>query len=169
MIAIPGGHDATRMALPRPAIPKDYAEPLYEIGMVMLGDPAQIRIHDVEILVFHGESLNDVMAALPIDQTKPHRAMTELIKGRHLGPIYGLTPIAPEPQDWLVIERVPDILHCGHIHINDTGAYRGTILLNSGTFQAQTAYQKSMGLQPTPAKPIILDLQSYKITQLDFL
>ena len=169
MIAIPGGHDATRMALPRPAIPKDYAEPLYEIGIVMLGDPAQIRIHDVEILVFHGESLNDVMAALPIDQTKPHRAMTELIKGRHLGPIYGLTPIAPEPQDWLVIERVPDILHCGHIHINDTGAYRGTILLNSGTFQAQTAYQKSMGLQPTPAKPIILDLQSYKITQLDFL
>jgi len=168
-IAIPGGHDATRIALPQPAIPKEYAEPLYEIGIEMLGDPAQIRTHDVETLIYHGESLNDVMAAIPIHQTKPHEAMIELIKGRHLNPIYGNTPIAPEPQDWLVIERVPDIVHCGHMHINDTGGYRGVILLNSGTFQAQTSYQKSMGLEPTPAKPLILDLQSYKMTQLDFL
>ncbi|WXG40668.1 MAG: DNA-directed DNA polymerase II small subunit [Candidatus Freyarchaeum deiterrae] len=169
MIAIPGGHDATRIALPQPAIPKEYAEPLYEIGVEMLGDPAQILTHNVETLIFHGESLNDVTAAIPIEQTKPHKAMTELIKGRHLNPIYGNTPIAPEPQDWLVIERVPDIVHCGHIHINDTGGYRGVILLNSGTFQSQTAYQKSMGLEPTPAKPLILDLQSYKMIQLDFL
>jgi DNA polymerase II small subunit len=168
-IAIPGGHDATRIALPQPAIPKEYAEPLYEIGIEMLGDPAQIRIHDIEVLMYHGESLNDVMASIPIDKTKPHRAMMELIKGRHLSPIYGNTAIAAEPQDWLVIERVPDILHCGHIHINDTGSYRGVILLNSGTFQAQTAYQKSMGLEPTPAKPIILDLESHKITELNFL
>ncbi|MFB0560597.1 MAG: DNA-directed DNA polymerase II small subunit [Candidatus Lokiarchaeia archaeon] len=168
-IAIPGGHDATRIALPQPAIPKEYAEPLYEIGVEMLGGPSQIRIHNVEILIYHGESLNDVMSAIPIEQTKPHIAMIELIKCRHLNPIFGSTPIAPEPQDWLVIERVPDILHCGHMHINDTGGYRGVILLNSGTFESQTSYQKSMGLEPTPAKPIILDLQSYKITKLDFL
>ncbi len=168
-IAIPGGHDATRIALPQPAVPKEYAEPLYEIGVEMLGGPSQISVHNVEILIYHGESLSDVMAAIPIDQTKPHKAMIELIKGRHLCPIFGNTPIAPEPQDWLVIERVPDILHCGHMHINDTGGYRGVILLNSGTFESQTSYQKSMGLEPTPAKPIILDLQSYKITQLDFL
>ncbi len=167
--AIPGGHDATRTALPQPAIPKEYAEPLYEIGIEMLGDPSQIRVHNVEILIHHGESLNDVMAAIPIDQTKPHEAMIELIKGRHLCPIFGNTPIAPEPQDWLVIERIPDILHSGHMHINDTGGYRGVILINTGTFETQTSYQKSMGLEPTPAKPIILDLQSYKITQLDFL
>ncbi|MEM2145813.1 MAG: DNA-directed DNA polymerase II small subunit [Candidatus Jordarchaeaceae archaeon] len=169
IIAIPGGHDATRTALPQPAIPKEYAEPLYEISIEMLGDPAQIKIHDVEILIYHGESLNDVMAAVPINQKKPHEAMIELIKGRHLNPIYGSTPIAPEPQDWLVIEKVPDLVHCGHIHINDSGIYRGVLLLNSGTFQAQTAYQKSMGLEPTPAQPLILDLQSHKITQLNFL
>ncbi|MEM3526162.1 MAG: hypothetical protein QXV37_02000, partial [Candidatus Jordarchaeaceae archaeon] len=169
IVAIPGGHDATRIALPQPAVPKEYAEPLYEIGIEMLGDPAQIRIHDVETLIYHGESLNDVIASIPINQTKPHEAMIELIKGRHLNPIYGNTPIAPEPQDWLVIERIPDVLHCGHIHINDTGMYRGVFLLNSGTFQAQTAYQKSMGLEPTPAQPLILDLHSYKISQLNFL
>ncbi|MGQ9722560.1 MAG: DNA-directed DNA polymerase II small subunit [Candidatus Jordarchaeum sp.] len=168
IVAIPGGHDATRIALPQPAVPKEYAEPLYDIGVEMLGGPAQIRIHNVEVLIYHGESLNDVMAAIPIDQTKPHKAMIELIRGRHLCPIFGNTPIAPEPQDWLVIERVPDILHCGHMHINDTAGYRGVILINSGTFESQTSYQKSMGLEPTPAKPIILDLQSYKITQLDF-
>ncbi|MEM1798696.1 MAG: DNA-directed DNA polymerase II small subunit [Candidatus Jordarchaeales archaeon] len=168
IIAIPGGHDATRQALPQPAIPKEYGEPLYEIGVEMLGDPAHFKIHGVEVLCFHGDSLNDVITALSLDQHHPEKAMIELLRGRHLAPIYGSTPIAPEPLDLLVIERVPDILHCGHIHVNGQDVYRGVTVINAGTFQEQTNYQKSMGLVPTPGKPYIINLKDFKITQLDF-
>lgn len=168
IIAIPGGHDATRQALPQPAIPKEYGEPLYEIGVEMLGDPAYFRIHGVEVLCFHGDSLNDVMTALSIDQHHPERAMIELLRGRHLAPIYGSTPIAPEPVDLLVIERIPDIFYCGHIHINGQENYRGVTILNSGTFQDQTDYQKAMGLIPTPGKPYVINLKDFKVTQLNF-
>jgi len=168
IIAIPGGHDATRQALPQPAIPKEYGEPLYEIGVEMLGDPAYFRIHGVEVLCFHGDSLNDVMTALSIDQHHPERAMIEFLRGRHLAPIYGSTPLSPEPMDLLVIEKVPDILHCGHIHINGQENYRGVIVINSGTFQDQTDYQKSMGLTPTPGKPYIINLKDFWVAQLDF-
>jgi len=168
IIAIPGGHDATRQALPQPAIPKEYGEPLYEIGVEILGNPAHFRIHGVEVLAFHGDSLNDVLIALSIEQSQPQKAMVELLRGRHLAPIYGSTPIAPEPVDFLVIEKIPDILHCGHLHVNGQENYRGITVINSGTFQAQTSYQKSMGLTPTPGKPYIVNLQNLKVTQLEF-
>lgn len=168
IIAIPGGHDATRQALPQPAIPKEYSEPLYEIGVEMLGDPAYFRIHGVEVLCFHGDSLNDVMTALSIDSHYPEKAMIELLRGRHLAPIYGSTPLSPEPMDLLVIEKVPDILHCGHLHVNGQENYRGVTVINSGTFQDQTDYQKAMGLTPTPGKPYIVNLKDFWVAQLDF-
>nr|HDO81453.1 DNA polymerase II small subunit [Candidatus Bathyarchaeota archaeon] len=145
-----------------------YGEPLYEIGVEILGNPAHFRIHGVEVLAFHGDSLNDVLIALSIEQSQPQKAMVELLRGRHLAPIYGSTPIAPEPVDFLVIEKIPDILHCGHLHVNGQENYRGITVINSGTFQAQTSYQKSMGLTPTPGKPYIVNLQNLKVTQLEF-
>ncbi|MBS7288315.1 MAG: DNA-directed DNA polymerase II small subunit [Candidatus Freyarchaeota archaeon] len=168
IIAIPGGHDATRQALPQPAIPREYGEPLYEIGVEVLGDPAYFKIHGVEVLCFHGDSLNDVMATLSIDPHHPEKAMVELLRGRHLAPIYGSTPISPEPIDLLVIERVPDVFHCGHLHVNGQENYRGVVVINSGTFQDQTDYQRSMGLTPTPGRPYIINLKDFWVAQLDF-
>ncbi|MEM2102682.1 MAG: metallophosphoesterase, partial [Candidatus Bathyarchaeia archaeon] len=46
VIIIPGNHDATRKALPQPAIPKDYAEALYETRKTWtLGNPSRVSLH----------------------------------------------------------------------------------------------------------------------------
>ena len=77
--------------------------------------------------------------------------MKELLKKRHLAPIYGgKTELAPLRRDWMVIDQIPDIVHFGHAHHNAVDNYRGILIINSGTFQAQTDFMKKQGIDPTP-------------------
>ena len=171
IIIIPGNHDASRKALPQPAIPKDYAEPLYEARKInSLGSPSTVSLHDVELLLFHGRSLDDIAAVAPnVSFDTPDKAMKLLLQGRHLAPIYGeRTPIAPEKRDFMVIERIPDIFHAGHVHVLRCNSYRGTLIVNSGAWQRQTDFQKKMGLVPTPGILPIVNLQTSKISTIDF-
>ena len=95
--------------------------------------------------------------------------MKEFLKCRHLAPIYGKkTQIAPISTDWLVIDKVPDILHVGHIHINGIGQYRNVALINSGCFQTQTDFMKSFGIIPTPGIVPFVELNSLNGYELDF-
>ena len=54
---IPGDHDATRSALPQPAIPKQYAKSLYELtNVTMLGNRSLINLNAFivpKILILH--------------------------------------------------------------------------------------------------------------------
>jgi DNA polymerase II small subunit len=171
LIIIPGNHDAVRNSLPQPAIPRKYADALYgDGGVMLLGNPSTISLHGVEILVSHGDALNDVLTQVPgLDFRSPVKGMEALLRCRHLAPIYGATtPIAPEKRDWMVIESPPDILHMGHVHIFEYKKYKGTTLVNSGAWQSQTSYQKRMGLTPTPGIAPIVDLQTFKVTPIDF-
>jgi len=171
IIIIPGNHDATRKALPQPAIPKDYAEPLYEARKIhSLGSPSTVSLHNVELLLFHGRSLDDIAAVAPnVSFDTPDKSMKLLLQSRHLAPIYGeRTPIAPEKRDFMVIERIPDIFHAGHVHVLKCNNYRGTLIVNSGAWQRQTDFQKKMGLIPTPGVMPIVNLQTSKISTIDF-
>lgn len=176
VIIIPGNHDATRQALPQPAIPKKYAEPVYEARKVMmLGNPARIRLHGVEFLLYHGRSLDDVIGVIPevtyrnLDKSAS-AAMRYLLKVRHLAPIYGRkTPIAPEPKDFLVIDSPPDVFHSGHIHVMGYEMYRGTLVINSGAWQGQTEFQRKMGLEPTPGIVPIVDLRRFQVMPINFI
>ncbi|MFX0096696.1 MAG: DNA-directed DNA polymerase II small subunit [Candidatus Hodarchaeota archaeon] len=172
IIIIPGNHDATRQALPQPAIPEKYAKALYQIANVrMLGNPSQIRLHGVNFLVSHGRSLDDVAATIPrINVNKSAEVMKELLIGRHLAPQFGnIVQIAPEQQDWLVIEEIPDVFHAGHVHISGQRRYRNVTLINSGTWQSQTDYQRRRGITPTPGKAHIFNLQSHQSLVMNFL
>ncbi len=171
IIIIPGNHDASRKALPQPAIPQDYAEPLYEARKVLsLGDPCAVSLHGVELLLYHGRSLDDIIAAASnVSFHTPDKAMKLLLQSRHLAPIYGQrTPIAPEKRDFMVIERVPDIFHTGHVHVVGHDTYRGILMVNSGAWQGQTQYQKKMGLEPTPGIVPIVNLQTLRVTSISF-
>lgn len=175
VIIIPGNHDATRQALPQPAIKKEYSEPFYETRkVVMIGDPAKIRLDGVEFLLYHGRSLDDVIANIPdVMYQNLHEtisiAMRYLLKIRHLAPIYGSrTPIAPETKDYLVIDSVPDVFHSGHVHIFGYETYRGTLIVNSGSWQSQTPFQEKMGLYPTWGVAPILNLKTLKLTPIKF-
>ena len=171
IIIIPGNHDATRKALPQPAIPKEYAEPLNEARkMYSLGNPSTFSLHGVELLVFHGRSLDDVAAVAPnVSFDTPDKSMKLLLQSRHLAPIYGeRTPIAPEKRDFMVIERIPDILHAGHVHVLKCDRYRGTLIVNSGAWQEQTDFQQRMGLVPTPGIVPLVNLQTSMVSTIDF-
>mgnify|MGYP000076572511 FL=1 len=164
----PGNHDATRQALPQPPIFKRYAKTLYEMdNVILLGDPCLVRLHGVNTLVYHGQSLVDIVGSSPgITFDKPAEAMKVLLKARHLAPTHGSTRVALEEDDKLVIKIVPNIFHCGHIHTVQTLKYKGTLLINSGTWQDQTQFQKRMGIVPNPAIAVIVDLNSLKVKMM---
>lgn len=171
VIVSPGNHDVSRKALPQPALPKEYAEPLNEARRITsLGNPCNISLHDIELLVYHGRSLDDVATMVPnLSVETPEKSMKILLRSRHLAPTYGLrTPIAPEKRDFLVIERVPDIFHAGHVHVFKYESYRGTLIVNSGAWQEQTEYQKRMGAIPTPGIVPIVNLQSLQVMPINF-
>ena len=162
IIVIPGNHDPGRRALPQPAIPsKDLGERLYGMeNCTMLGNPAFVELNGVKLLMYHGQSLDDVIATTPgMSYSKPAEAMKVLLKARHLAPMYGgRTPVAPEQEDMMVITEVPDILHSGHVHVTDISSYRGTLVVNSGAWQAQTKFQQTMGITPSPGIAILVNL-----------
>lgn len=171
VIIIPGNHDACRPTLPTPPIYREYAARLYSMGNVMmLGDPSVVDINGSTFLVTHGRSLDDAIPFLPdCSFREPQRAMVELLKSRHIAPIYGeKTPLAPEPKDRLVIERVPDVFLAGHVHVEGVAEYRGVLVVNSGTWQSQTKYQLSSGIVPKPSVVPVVDLNAMRAYELNF-
>ncbi|MFX0029309.1 MAG: metallophosphoesterase [Candidatus Hermodarchaeota archaeon] len=164
-----GNHEPVRNAIPRPAVPKKYSKDLIDIGVTCLGNPSLIKTHDVNTLIFHGDSILDLNMLIPgMENTKSAETMKEFLKCRHLAPVYGKkTQIAPTNKDWLVIDKIPDIFHTGHIHINDMDTYNNVILVNSGCFQSQTEFMNSLGIHPTPGILSIVDLDTLRGTQLD--
>ncbi len=164
-----GNHEPVRNALPRPAVPKKYSAELMDIGILCVGNPSLIQTHNVNTLIYHGDSILDLNMVIPgLDNNKPVDTMIELLKCRHLAPIYGKkTQIAPTNKDWLVIDKIPDIFHTGHIHINGMDYYNHIALVNSGCFQSQTDFMNSLGIHPTPGILSIIELDSLKGIQLD--
>ncbi|MFX1381210.1 MAG: DNA-directed DNA polymerase II small subunit [Promethearchaeota archaeon] len=165
-----GNHDPVRNALPRPAVPKKYSNDLINIGVKCIGNPSLIRTHEVNTLIYHGDSILDMNLLINgLENEKPTKTMIEFLKCRHLAPVYGKrTQIAPTSQDWLVIDKIPDIFHTGHVHINGRDKYKNVTLINSGCFQAQTDFMKSFGISPTPGIVPIIELDTYKCSEIDF-
>lgn len=162
IIYSPGNHEPVRNAIPRPAIDKKYTKDLLDLGVECVGNPCLIQTHNVKSLVYHGDSLLDLNLLVPgLENNRPEKTMKELLICRHLAPIYGKkTQIAPTSKDWLVVDEIPAIFHCGHIHINGLGEHRGVQLVNSGCFQAQTDFMKSFGIQPTPGIVPVVELDT---------
>lgn len=172
VVIIPGNHDAPRKALPQPAISNEFLEPLQELRKVhSIGNPSFLSLHNVEVLLHHGRSLEDVMSTVPgMGHEHPEKAMTLLLQSRHLAPVYGgKTPISPENRDFLVIEHSPDIFHSGHIHIFKYNNYRGTLVINSGCWQGQTEYMRRHGFVPTPGKVPVVNLQTFEMATIPFV
>ena len=163
---IPGNHDPGRRALPQSALTnlRDFQQ-LENFSII--GNPSLVELNKVKLLMFHGQSLDDVIATVPgLSYSKPVEAMKILLRSRHLSPIYGnRTPIAPESEDMLVIDDVPDVFHAGHVHTTQVGRYKGTLIVNSGAWQKQTKFQQTMGITPSPGICILVNLatlQSFK-------
>lgn len=166
IIIAPGNHDASRLAEPQPAIPEHYAADLYKIkNAEFVSNPSLVSLDGFKTLIYHGRSFDDLaMTVNGLSHQNSDLIMRELIEKRHLAPIYGeRTPLASEFEDHLVIDEIPDIFHTGHVHINAYKKHKGIHMINSGTFQSQTEFQKIYNIMPTCAEVPVLNRGSLKI------
>ena len=169
VIVQPGNHDAVRPAEPQPAFSGDIGK-LFDSSTILIGNPAYFEVEGRTILSYHGKSFDDLMASVKgLSYSNPIQAMKEMLKRRHLVPIYGgRTPIAPERKDFLVIDKVPDIFVTGHVHGAGLDHYNGVRLINASTWQSQTPFQKMHNFNPEPAKLILVHLGNGSTHMEDF-
>ncbi|MBU0532402.1 DNA-directed DNA polymerase II small subunit [Candidatus Micrarchaeota archaeon] len=165
VIVGPGNHDAVRRGEPQPALDRD----LVSSDITSVGNPSSITIEGIKHLMYHGTSIDSMISNIPnLSYMHPEQVMVEYLKRRHLSPIYGGNLIVPENIDYMVIEEPPDIFHTGHVHKNGYTQYRGTLVINSGTFQDRTDYQVKQGHVPTPAMVPVYELKYGRLRTLDF-
>ena len=173
VIAIPGNHDPSRDGEPQPKVPKEFAEPLYKLeNFVMLSNPAWVELEGIKILLYHGTSLDGLIDSIEslrnVAYEDPSKAQIELLRKRHLSPIFGRNRIFPDKEDFMIIDPVPNVFVTGHVHTTSASVYRGVRLISAGTFQERTAFQEKLGHHPTPGKFVKLDLKTGKLTIVDF-
>jgi DNA polymerase II small subunit len=172
-IIIPGNHDAVRVAEPQPAIPIDFLKAVgNRENLHFAGNPSMHRVEGLTLLAYHGTSADSWVSSLSSlrdGYENPQKVAAEMLNCRHLCPKYGEDPVVPEARDYMALDYFPDIFHLGHVHKNGYFEdYFGTTIINSGTFQAQTGYQVSMGHLPTPCKVPVYSLDTGKLEILDF-
>jgi len=173
IVMIPGNHDAVRLAEPQPGFDDELREIMSAHDPRIVGNPSTVTVEGVSILMYHGVSLDEVIAELPEEKASydhPHRAMYQLLKKRHVAPKYGgHMRLAPEERDYLVVDDVPDVFHTGHVHKLGYGKYHNVLAVNSGCWQAQTAFQKSVNIDPDAGFAPIVDLDTLDLTVRKFV
>ncbi|MFB6217745.1 MAG: metallophosphoesterase family protein, partial [Halobacteriaceae archaeon] len=170
VVMIPGNHDAVRLAEPQPAFDEDLREILSVNGARVVGNPSTVTIEGVTVLLYHGVSIDEIIAEIPgADYDDPQEAMYHLLRKRHLAPQFGShVRVAPEAEDYLVIDEVPDVFHAGHVHKFGVGRYHNVTVVNSGCWQAQTAFQRANNIDPDAGYAPILDLDTLDVTVRKF-
>ncbi|MGB9940339.1 DNA-directed DNA polymerase II small subunit [Methanosarcina sp.] len=169
VIISPGNHDAVRQAEPQPALPESIQADFPQ-NVIFVGNPALVELDGIRVLIYHGRSIDDLVASIPgVSYQEPAGAVLEMLKRRHLAPTYGSrVSISPEKKDYFIIDPVPDIIHTGHVHTLGVQRYKNVLLVNSGTWQDQTEFQKRVNLVPVPAKVPIVDLGDFDVKILAF-
>ena len=173
IVMIPGNHDAVRLAEPQPGFDDTLRDIMSAHDARITGNPSLVTVEGVNVLLYHGVSLDEVIAELPEDKASyddPHKAMYQLLKKRHVAPQFGgKTRLAPEEKDYLVMEEVPDVFHTGHVHKLGWGKYHNVLAVNSGCWQAQTDFQRSVNIDPDVGHAPILDLDTLEMTVRKFV
>ena len=169
LIVLPGNHDAVCPAEPQPALSVDLRKGLPENAHAV-GNPSTFALDGVVIEAYHGRSFDDLIPAIPgATYARPTDVMRRMLAMRHLAPIYGgRTPLAALPRDGLLIDPAPDILVTGHSHTFGVDQYRGVVLLNASTWQAETEYQRMRNVSPVPARAAVVNLKDMSVDAFDF-
>lgn len=164
-----GNHDGVQRAEPQPQLSLEFLNGFSKDNMHIVTNPCYMRLHGVKVLTYHGTSLDSVIHSIPgCSYSEPEKGMKELLKRRHLSPIYGGNIIIPTKFDSMIIDEVPDILHMGHIHKNGYDEYHGTTIINSGTWQSTTDFQIKQGHVPTPALLPVYETKSMQTSLINF-
>ena len=170
IIVGPGNHDITRLAEPQTTIDEKVFNKVNDFNNFhLVKNPQTVRLHGIRSkgivnLMYHGYSFDDQIDAIKELREnayqEPYRVMVDLLKRRHLAPIYGSNRLSPEATDPMVIERKPDIFVSGHLHSHSNYSYKGVNVIAGSTFQAQTDFQKRVGHEPDPGKVTIVNYKT---------
>jgi len=172
VLICPGQHDAVRLADPQPAVAEQFVPELYKMGNIhFVGSPSWMEIEGLTTMVYHGAALHDLISSSSfLNYDHPELAMIEALKRRDLMSAYGLKhTYAPEKEDYMVIREEPDLVVLGDLHHNSYGNYRGTTVINNGTWQSRTPYQVKLGHIPTLGIVPVMDIKTGKITENHFI
>lgn len=169
VFVMPGNHDAVGRSEPQPPLGEDLLNDFKADNVHIISNPSALNLHGLDVLAYHGTSLDSIIRAVPdASYAAPEKAMVELLKRRHLSPIYGGNVIIPSRDDQLVIDKVPDILHMGHIHKNGLAEYHGVKIVNSGTWQNVTQLQLRYGHVPTPCILPVYEAKQGRFATVNF-
>ncbi|MCK4730772.1 MAG: DNA-directed DNA polymerase II small subunit [Candidatus Aenigmarchaeota archaeon] len=163
IIVQPGNHDIVGNQEPQ--------QPLSETALSKLSNiefgttPCSIIINNTfRILMYHGYSYDYLIREIPgIRQDgyrKPYLPMLEVLKRRHFVSTHGSSLVIPELVDSMVIDKIPDIFHSGHLHTVALENYKNVLIINSGTFQGRTQFQEMQGHIPHPGIFAHVNLQT---------
>ena len=172
IVVCPGNHDAVRNAEPQPILPAECIKNVSDRkNITFVTNPSFVTIHGLKVLMYHGTSIDTMIASMPHlrgGYLNPEKVGIEMLRRRHLSPIYGEKPVIPTKRDEMTISEVPDVFHFGHVHKNGYADYRGVMIINSGTWQDRTDYQIRMGHIPSPCQLPVYNIKSGNLTVLDF-
>ncbi len=180
IIISPGNHDAVRSAEPQPPIGIEFLPNIYHKKNVhLVSNPALVTVGakenepGIDILIYHGSSTTDIVNDIPYLRLKtmkePQHVMKEMLKKRHIAPIYGSITLSPEQKDYFVIDSVPDIFLIGHLHSHSIENYKGITMICSSSFQGQTAFMDRVGHVANPGKISVVDLETRKHWVVDLM
>jgi DNA polymerase II small subunit len=169
MIMLPGNHDAQRLSEPQPAFPERVRK-IIGSRPIYVGNPSYLMVDGVRVLAYHGRGFDDLAGNLgSIGYQQPMELMQEMLKRRHMSPIYGgKNQLAPERRDYMVINPIPDIFVTGHVHGAGIQDYKGVIIANSSTYQAQTPFQASHNFNPEPGRVPWVRLDTFEFGMRNF-
>ncbi len=180
IIVCPGNHDVGRLAEPQPALNK-YAESLKKLKNVFLvSNPAYINILATEnfegfdVLLYHGYGFDYYAANIePIAQNggydRGDLIMKYLLQKRHFCPVHTSNLFVPNgKEDYLIIDRVPDIFISGHIHKGSISKYKGVTNIVGSCWQYKTEFQERVGHHPEYCKVPIFNFHTGESFILDF-
>jgi DNA polymerase II small subunit len=179
IMVAPGNHDALRLEEPQPALYKELAKSLYGISnAVMVSNPALVNIHNVgnfpgiDVLQYHGYSFDYFVSNNPVLRKYGYDGMDKvhefLLRKRHLAPSHGSTLINPMASDYLIIDKLPDVIATGHVHKAKVGRYKNIATVSSSCYQDRTAFQEKVGHHPEPGRVPIMNLQKNELRMLRF-
>jgi len=179
IIISPGNHDGVRLMEPQPVLDEKYAWPLYNMkNVVLTGNPAYINIgakknfSGFNVLTYHGVSYyyyaNTIPKLIPKSLNEPDKIMAYLLKNRHLAPTHTSIQTYPSEKDEMVIKKIPDIFVSGHTHKCSISYYKNILLISTGAWEEETAYQKRKGNKPDFGKVPMFNLKTRAVKLLDF-
>jgi DNA polymerase II small subunit len=172
IVMCPGQNDAVWLGEPQAAISDKWAPGL--IGMenlFLVSNPCEVEIGSgFKVLMYHGASINGFIGEMPkLRGVKVSKIMEEILKRRHLAPIYGIMDYIPrKDKDDLVIGNVPDIFVVGDRHRAEVESYNNVLMVSTSCWQSITPFEERVGNKPDPCKVPLFNLKTREVKIMDF-